>query len=101
MIDMLTLRKAMNISPVLADMLVLLLEQDVVTTSDLEGMIDDPRVAIYRLRKILEPLGVEIRSRARLGYWIEVKDRKRLEGLTSDADELAAVLHPQGEAVNG
>lgn len=75
MVDETTLRIKLGLSPVSAQLLNQLLDQQVVTAGDNE---DAHRVAMHRLRANLEPHGITIQSRRTLGYWLADGDKAKI-----------------------
>jgi hypothetical protein len=47
----------------------------------------DARVAVFRLRKHLEPFGVVVSSRRHIGYWLEPDMKERVRQLIATAAE--------------
>ena len=74
------LQRKYDVSPALAQLLCLLARNQRVTAERMqdEGIVADARVSIHRLRKIMSPHGIEIRSSYRTGYWLSDEDRQKL-----------------------
>lgn len=70
-----------SLPPMLAKLLKHLLEKRL-TSSDAAakamGVSSEPKTAVFRLRKVLQRYGVDIKSRRHLGYWIEADEKQRL-----------------------
>jgi len=75
MIDKTKLRLTFGLSVTLGEVLYLLLTEELVTNTDIFEHATNARVAIYRLRTILKPLGIDIRMRRELGYWLSEEDK--------------------------
>lgn len=71
-------RKKLGLSPALGQVAWLLIEQDIVSSSDVEAICRAPRESIYRVRNALRAHGVEIKSGRRLGWWLSDEDRAML-----------------------
>ncbi len=87
------LRRAYQLSPVMARILYALL-QGRVTNSIIEtdlGIVMDARVAVYRLRRRMAPYRIKIENMRDGGYWIMPADRDRiLKEISSASLEPAA-----------
>jgi hypothetical protein len=81
MVDEITLRMKLGLSPTSGQLLSQLLSQQVVVTGDDDsnGVVENAhRVAMHRLRLGLEPHGVSIQSRKKLGYWLTSEDKAKI-----------------------
>lgn len=45
------------------------------------GISSDPKVAIHRLRRLLKPRDIEVRSRRTHGYWLPDEAKQKIRGL--------------------
>ena len=84
MIGSKSIRAVFLLPPRLADILGLLLSQQVVPTETLQtrlNLVSDSKVAMHRLRRKMAPLGIKIHSRNRVGYWISDEDKVILQGM--------------------
>ena len=73
--------RVFRLTPALASLLGLLMEKPTVTKSDIEADGRVPanvRVSVCRLRKEMEQIGVEVKSRRYIGYWIEDVDKQKV-----------------------
>lgn len=76
-----------DLPPSLAKILVLLTENEVVTSRMIEldhKLTKDAKVAIHRLRRRLDS-AVEIQSRRDVGYWLDADAKKKV--IAAQADE--------------
>lgn len=83
----------LNLTPALADLLGLLISLPFVTAHNVQNQLaifTNMKVGICRLRKILQPHGVEIQSRRFSGYWLSQKDKDYLQALLTDEVSEAA-----------
>lgn len=72
---------ALSLPPILEKALRLLLKHTRVTTEQLKTRLprgSEPKCCMFRLRKVLQKRGVELKSQRYLGYWIEPEDKKKL-----------------------
>lgn len=82
--DLMRLQISYDLPPSLAKILVMLVDNEVVTARMIEldeRLTKDAKVAIHRLRRRLEASAVEIKSRRDVGYWIEDTSRDALRGV--------------------
>lgn len=100
MTDLMALQIRYDLSPSLAKILLLLAQNKVVTPRMIEvdhRLTKDAKVAMHRLRRRLEGVGVEIKSRRDVGYWVDDTIRVTIhEAMKSDQLEL-----PLGGGGNG
>jgi hypothetical protein len=78
-----------DLSEMMAKILVLLIENKLVTQAMVEEehkITVDAKVAVYKLRLRLEG-AVDINSRRGVGYWISAGDREKLREVLSRAQE--------------
>lgn len=78
-----------DLPPSLAKILVLLVENQVVTARMIEldqRLTKDAKVAIHRLRRRLEASEVDIKSRRDVGYWLEAPSREIVRGVMKTLD---------------
>ena len=71
---LLDLQLTYRLSPTLAKLLLLLLENKFVTARMVETehrLSTDAKIAVHRLRRRLDGLSVEIQSQRSLGYWLD------------------------------
>ena len=98
--DLMALQMRYDLSPSLAKILLLLVQNKVVTARMIEvdhRLTKDAKVALHRLRRRLEGLDIEIRSRRDVGYWLDDSVRQSVsETVKSDQLEL-----PLGDGGNG
>jgi hypothetical protein len=83
----------LNLTPALSDLLGLLISLPFVTAHNVQDQLaifTNLKVGICRLRKILQPHGVEIKSRRFAGYWLSEKDKEYLRTLLTDEVSEAA-----------
>jgi hypothetical protein len=81
MINVKDIQFAFKLSPSLAKLLMIMLEETLVTTkevSDKYKIATDGRVAMYRLRNYLRGYDIEIMSRRELGYWLEPSTKQKV-----------------------
>ena len=84
---------AFNLTPSLSDLLGLLLSLPHVNSEvvqDQMGTFTSIKVAMCRLRKILAPHGVEIKSQRFGGYWLTEKDKIYIRSLLTEEVSAAA-----------
>jgi hypothetical protein len=93
-----------DLSPSLANILLLLAQNKVVTAKMVEvdhKLTKDTKVAIHRLRRRLEGAAVEIKSRRDVGYWVDDKTRADIrEAMKPDQLELPFQELPHGGGGN-
>ena len=73
-----------SLPPILANLLELLVTQPYVTQEIAEeqlGICKDLKVAICRLRRELEPWGIEIKSKRFTGYWLGGDTKAKIKSL--------------------
>lgn len=71
-----------DLSPSLAKLMLLLIENKVVTANMIEHdfkIATDAKIAIHRLRRRLIPSGIEILSRRDVGYWLPISVKEAIE----------------------
>lgn len=75
------LQRQYGVTPALGHILLLLVAKKRVTARHIEeeGIVTDARVALHRLRKVLAPHNIEIRSSYRMGYWLADEDREAVK----------------------
>lgn len=92
MTSLMALQMRYDLSPSLAKILLLLVKNKVVTPSMIEvehRITKDAKVAIHRLRRRLEGMQIEIKSRRDVGYWVDDEVRISIhEAAKSDQLEL-------------
>ena len=79
MTELKTLQMRYDLPTSLAKILILLVENSVVTPEMIEHehqITKDAKVAIHRLRRRIAPFAVEVKSRRDIGYWIEASGRE-------------------------
>jgi hypothetical protein len=79
-----SLRATFQLTPVLSNLMGLLMNVPVVTPEMIRQRLEiapDAKVAAHRLRKHLEPWEIKIQSRRNVGYWIEDEDKLRVREL--------------------
>ena len=85
MVEVTELQIRYGMSPAMAQIAKLLLEQRIVTCKEVEvdhHITVDAKVFFCRLRKAYKPLGATIHSRRMLGYWMDESDKRIiLDGL--------------------
>lgn len=71
------LQRKYDVSPTLAQLLHMLATNHRITAAQVEdaGIVGDARVSIHRLRKVLAPNNITVRSSYRTGYWMSDEDR--------------------------
>ena len=74
------LQRKYHVSPALAQILHMLVENQRVTPDQIEGagIVTDARVGVHRLRKIMSAHEIEVRSSYRTGYWMSDEDRAKV-----------------------
>jgi hypothetical protein len=91
-----------RLTPVLNNLMGLLLTLPTVTPETIRQRLEiaaDPKVAIHRLRKHIEPWGIKIRSRRNLGYWLEDEDKAKIKAfLANTLEQKAAPAALQGNS---
>lgn len=92
MVDIVKLRMKFDLSATLGDILYLLLTQEVVQNDELAVVSDNFRGAMYRLRQVLTPLEVKIKTRWELGYYINDEDKQKLINLL-EVEKTPAMEH--------
>lgn len=76
-----------RLTPVLNNLMGLVLSQRIVTPEMIRQRLEiapDAKVAICRLRKAIEPWGLEIKSRRNVGYWFEDEAKAKIRALMDD-----------------
>jgi biotin operon repressor len=79
-----------RLTPVLNNLMGLLLALPNVTPEMIRQRLEiapDAKVAIHRLRKHIEPWGIEIKSKRNVGYWIESADKLKIKVLVAGIAE--------------
>jgi len=83
-----------RLSPSMAKILMLLLENKRVSARMIENdlkIVTDTKVAIHRIRRRLENTGIEIQSRREVGYWLDDTSKTVLyEALGQQAPAVSA-----------
>ena len=74
--DDMRLAEAFQLTPMLSNLLGLLMGRATVTNAMLRRLTPKPKAAVFRLRKHIP--GIEIHSRRYVGYWIEDGDKVRV-----------------------
>jgi hypothetical protein len=96
MVEIVTLRRCLGLSPARGEIVKLLYEQEVVTTKEVTAIASNYKTVIHYLRNALKPYGIEIQSQQRLGYWMENDSKERIkvfvDGLLPGEGETAGVL---------
>lgn len=89
--ELMALQMRYDLPPSLAKILIMLVENQVVTARMIEldhRLTKDAKVAMHRLRRRLTASDVEIRSRRDVGYWLETPSREivreAMKGLALD-----------------
>lgn len=75
-------------TPALIATLGLLLREEVIDVETFEADDHTPKnikVTIHRLRKMLAPYKIDVRSRRSTGYWIADADKDRIRQMITDA----------------
>lgn len=78
---------AFDLSPVQRKVLGLMMQLPHVTPEMIEfrlGIATAAKVAMYRLRRRLKPLGIEIKSRRNIGYWLDPKTKELVRSLVTE-----------------
>lgn len=81
--ELMALQMRYDLPPSLAKILIMLVENQVVTARMIEldhRLTKDAKVAMHRLRRRLTASDVEIRSRRDVGYWLETPSREIVRG---------------------
>jgi hypothetical protein len=82
-----------KLTPVLNNLMGLLLALPNVTPEMIRQRLEiapDAKVAIHRLRKHLEPYGIDIKSRRNLGYWLEDETKLTIRRMLAEKLRAAA-----------
>lgn len=77
-VDVATIRHKLKCASSVAIILQKLLEQERVTPEEVDMVLANPRKAMWRIRKDLEPHDIEIKSWRNQGYWIDADDKPRI-----------------------
>jgi len=96
-----SLAATFRLTPVLNNLMGLLLALPIVTPEMIRQRLEiapDAKVAIHRLRKHLEPWGIEIGSRRNVGYWLEDTTKAQIRRLITGT--IAAMEAGVTEAVD-
>jgi hypothetical protein len=86
--DLMRLQITYDLPPSLAKILVLLVNNEVVTARMIEldeRLTKDAKVAVHRLRRRLEASPFTVNSRRDVGYWIDDAAREILRGVMKDS----------------
>lgn len=97
------LQVAFEISQQLAKILMLLYEEKVVTSKQIENDVRlsrDGKIAMHRLRRRLEPYKVVITSQRDVGYWLDAENKDRVKELSSSNQMSFAFGVRQGAAAD-
>jgi len=81
MVETVTLRKHLGLSPARGEIVKLLYEQEVATSKEIIAIAPNYKTVMHYLRTVLKPYGIEIRSRQRLGYWFDKDSKDRIDAL--------------------
>lgn len=74
------LQARFGLTDAMADMLGMLVSQEYVTPEVTGYVMKTPaKVAVYRLRRALEPHSIKVRSNRTLGYWLEQSDKDKIK----------------------
>jgi hypothetical protein len=77
MTEHLILQKHYKLSPKLAELLLMLAQNDVLTTAVIEGELGvDAKSTVHRLRERLTSAGIEVHSLYATGYWLDADARR-------------------------
>lgn len=77
-----------RLPPSLLATLALLLQEQVIDADKFDADENTPKdikVTIHRLRKMLAPHKIDIKSRRSTGYWIDDADKERIRDMITDA----------------
>lgn len=98
MVEIVTLRRCLGLSPARGEIVKLLYEQEIATTKEVIAIAPNYKTVIHYLRNMLKPYGIEIKSQQRLGYWMENDSKERikvmLDGNLPGQGETAGVVPP-------
>jgi len=86
MIDIKNLRFTFELSPLLGDVLYLLLTQKFVSTEELAVIFANPRVGMYRLRSAIATTGINIQVRNKLGYFLDEANKQAIIDMVNATD---------------
>jgi len=77
------LQRAYDVTPSLAHLLHLLAHTQRVTAAHAEelGLVSDTRVSIHRLRRIMAPHGISVRTSYATGYWLSDEDQAKVKAV--------------------
>lgn len=87
------LQNTFKLSPVLSNLLGLLLALPAVKAELVHHRVGIAcaKVSIHRLRKVLEPFGVDIKSQRMVGYWLTDEDKLKVRDILVATREGAGV----------
>lgn len=88
---------AFKLPPAMNRLFSLLLAVPFVTSDMVTGRLNiatDVKVAMFRLRRMLEPYDIKVHARRYIGYWIDQSDKARIRAML---EEHASLL-PEQEA---
>lgn len=91
MTEITDLQMEYGLSPALAKLLLLLVQNKVVTGRMVEKehkLSTDARIAVHRLRRRLDGTGIVIQSRRDVGYWLDPETRKTIATAMEDESPL-------------
>jgi hypothetical protein len=93
MTSTMALQMRYDLSPSLANILLLLVKNKVVNQEMVEveyRLTKDTKVAMHRLRHRLKPHGIEVASMRDVGYWLDIKTRRAIyEAIKDEKEELS------------
>lgn len=79
MADTLNIQKHFRLPPKLAEVLLLLAQNDVVSTTMIQELVTpDAKSTMHRLRDRLTSTGIELQSQYATGYWLSAEDRRKV-----------------------
>lgn len=93
------LQKYYDLSPALARILALLIDNEVVTPEMIQGeqrAAKDAKVAVHRLRQRLLGMDIDVKSRRDLGYWLDAPVRRSFKAWL-ESDDIGLPLRGGGD----
>ena len=94
MVEIVTVRRALGLSPQRGELVKRLYEQEVLTTKEVMEFTQSYRTLMHYLRSTLKPYGIEVKSQQRLGYWLDKDSKEKVRML------LENTLPGQGETTD-
>lgn len=99
MIEVADLIMKFRLTPAMAKIVLLLLENNRVTAQKIENelkIVTDARVAVHRIRRRFEGTGITVQSRREVGYWLT--DESKAEIIAAIGKQAPAAGAGEGDA---